>query len=116
MLLAAASGWREETLADSARQISELARDLYERLATMGSHFSRLGSRLDKAVEAYNETLGSLEARVLPAARRFPDLGVPAKNELPALAAIDRAAKPLTAPELGSAADVEAAGSDAEAA
>src|SRR6266511_5055527 len=78
LLLAAASGWREETLADSARQISELGRDLYERLATMGSHFARLGGRLDKAVEAYNETLGSLEARVLPAARRFPDLGLPA--------------------------------------
>ncbi len=111
LLLAAASGWREETLADSARQVSELGRDLYERLATMGSHFARLGGRLDKAVEAYNETLGSLEARVLPAARRFPDLGVPAKNELPALSAIERAAKPLTAPELGPtpAADVEAA-------
>ncbi len=111
LLLAAASGWREETLADSARQISELGRDLYERLATMGSHFARLGGRLDKAVEAYNETLGSLEARVLPAARRFPDLGVPAKDELPALAAIERSAKPLTAPELGPtpAADAEAA-------
>jgi DNA recombination protein RmuC len=111
LLLAAASGWREETLAESARQISELGRDLYERLATMGGHFSRLGNRLDKAVEAYNETIGSLESRVLPAARRFPDLGVPAKAELPAVAAIERTAKPLTAAEVAAAppADAEAA-------
>jgi DNA recombination protein RmuC len=111
LLLAAASGWREETLAESARQISELGRDLYERLATMGGHFARLGNRLDKAVEAYNETVGSLESRVLPAARRFPDFGVSAKEEPPAVAAIERAAKPLTAAELATAppADAEAA-------
>jgi DNA recombination protein RmuC len=101
LLFAAAAGWREETLAESARQISEQGRTLYERLSTMGRHFATLGSRLDKAVAAYNETVGSLEARVLPAARRFPELGVSAKDDLPEIAPIERAAKPLTAVEFG---------------
>src|SRR5581483_3282164 len=99
LLFAAAAGWREETIAESARQISERGRDLYERLGTMGRHFATLGSRLDKAVAAYNETVGSLETRVLPAARRFPELGV-AGEELPQITPIERVAKPLTAPEL----------------
>jgi DNA recombination protein RmuC len=100
LLLAAASGWREETLAENARQVSRLGRELYERLATMGGHLEKLGGRLDKAVEAFNETVGSLESRVLPAARRFPELGVPTREQLPIVSPIDRAAKPLTAPEL----------------
>lgn len=100
LLLAAATGWQEETLAESARQVSELGRELYDRLSTMGTHVSRLGNRLDKAVEAYNETVGSLEARVLPSARRFPELGVPAKEPIEPLAPIERLVKPLTAPEL----------------
>ncbi len=100
LLLAAAAGWREQTLAESAREISEHGRELYERLATMGGHLSKLGSRLGKAVEAFNETLGSLETRVLPAARRFPELGVSSKTELPPVAPIELAVRPLTAPEL----------------
>jgi DNA recombination protein RmuC len=100
LLFAAAAGWREETIAESARQISERGRDLYERLGTMGRHFANLGTRLDKAVAAYNETVGSLETRVLPAARRFPELGVAANDELPQVTPIERVAKPLTAPEL----------------
>jgi DNA recombination protein RmuC len=100
LLLAAAAGWREETLAESARQISQLGRELYERLAVMGSHLGKLGGRLDKAVEAFNDTIGSLESRVLPAARRFPELGVPAKEEIPIVSPIERAAKPMTAQEL----------------
>ena len=100
LLFAAAAGWREETLAESARQVSELGRDLYDRLSTMGGHVARLGGQLEKAVKAYNETVGSLESRVLPAARRFPELGVEAKDELDPLAAIELMVKPLTAPEL----------------
>jgi len=92
--------WREEKLAESAQAVSELGRDLYERLSTMGAHVARLGSRLDKAVEAYNETVGSLETRVLPAARRFPELGISSKSELPPVSPIERAPRPLTAAEL----------------
>jgi len=100
LLLAAAAGWREETVAESAREISEQGRLLYERLATMGGHFGQLGRRLAKAVEAFNETLGSLETRVLPAARRFPELGITSKSELAQIAPIDLAVRAATAPEL----------------
>jgi DNA recombination protein RmuC len=99
-LRSAAMGWREETLAESARKVSELGRELYERLATMGAHVIKLGKRLEGAVDAYNETVGSLETRVLPSARRFPELGVPAKAELDPVTPIERMVKPLTAPEL----------------
>jgi DNA recombination protein RmuC len=100
LLLAAATGWQEATLAESARQVSELGRELYERLSTMGGHVSKLGNRLEKAVEAYNETVGSLETRVLPSARRFPELGVPGKAELDPVSPVERMVRPLTAPEL----------------
>jgi DNA recombination protein RmuC len=66
----------------------------------MGGHFGNLGRRLGKAVEAFNDTLGSLEHRVLPTARRFPELGVAAKTELAPVAPIDLAVRSATAPEL----------------
>jgi DNA recombination protein RmuC len=100
LLQAAAAGWREETIAESAREISEQGRLLYERLATMGGHFGNLGKRLSKAVEAFNETLGSLETRVLPTARRFPELGISSKQELAPVEPIDLAVRSATAPEL----------------
>jgi DNA recombination protein RmuC len=106
LLLAAATGWQEATLAESARKVSDLGRELYDRLSTMGSHVSKLGTRLDQAVEAYNATVGSLETRVLPAARRFPELGVPAKEEIEQLSAVERIVKPLAAPELVPVADL----------
>jgi DNA recombination protein RmuC len=100
LLQAAAAGWREETIAESAREISEQGRLLYERLATMGGHFGNLGKRLSKTVEAFNETLGSLETRVLPTARRFPELGISSKQELAPVEPIDLAVRSATAPEL----------------
>ena len=100
LLLTAAAAWREETVAESAREISEQGRLLYDRLATMGGHFGSLGKRLGKAVEAFNETLGSLETRVLPAARRFPELGISSKTELAPVEPIDVAVRTATAPEL----------------
>ena len=69
-------GWQQEAIADGARQISELGRELYKRLATMGAHVSRLGRSLDGAVKAYNESVGSLERQVLPQARRFEEHGI----------------------------------------
>jgi DNA recombination protein RmuC len=100
LLKTAAAAWREETVAESAREISEQGRLLYERLATMGGHFSNLGGRLGKAVEAFNETLGSLETRVLPTARRFPELGISSKAELAQVQPIDLAVRSATASEL----------------
>lgn len=116
LLLTAAAAWREETVAESAREISEQGRLLYERLATMGGHFGNLGKRLGKAVEAFNETLGSLETRVLPTARRFPDLGISSKSELASVEPIDVAVRVATAAELGGDAERRSPGRAADAA
>ena len=69
-------GWRQEQLAENAKQVSALGQQLAERLAVMVEHFDRVGGSLRKAVEAYNATVSSLESRVLPSARRFKSLGV----------------------------------------
>ena len=100
VLKAVAYGWHQETVAQSARAVSELGRDLYTRLATMGEHVTTLGRRLDSAVGAYNQTVGSLERRVLPAARRLAEHGAGSPKDIPALDAVDRAAQLPQAPEL----------------
>jgi DNA recombination protein RmuC len=74
LLRTVAHGWRHESLADQAREIHRVGRDLHDRLRTMGTHLGKLGRSLDTAVGAYNQTVGSWESRVLVAARRFEDL------------------------------------------
>jgi DNA recombination protein RmuC len=74
LLRTVAHGWRHESLADRAREIHRVGRDLHERLGTMNGHLAKLGRSLDSAVGAYNQALGSWESRVLVAARRFEDL------------------------------------------
>src|ERR1700761_6816055 len=66
-------GWQQERVAESAQAISDLGRDLHGRIVKLSTLLSTLGSRLNSTVKAYNETVGSYEARVLPAARRFAD-------------------------------------------
>ena len=91
--------WRQETLTESAREISDLGRELYKRLATMGAHFSKLGRSLEGAVDSYNKTVGSLERQVLPQARRFENHGI-SGVEPPELQPIERQTRPLAAAEL----------------
>src|SRR3954447_3645839 len=74
LLLTVAHGWRQHALAENAEQIRETGLELYRRLSTMHSHFGRLGDAIEKTVAAYNDTLGSLEKKVLTQARRFQDL------------------------------------------
>lgn len=99
LLRAVHYGWQQETIAESAREVSELGRELYKRLSTMGAHVGRLGKSLDGAVKAYNETVGSLERQVLVQARRFENHGITG-IEPPELQPIQRQTRPLAAAEL----------------
>jgi DNA recombination protein RmuC len=99
LLRAVHYGWQQETIAESARQISDLGRELYKRLSTMGAHMSKLGRSLDSAVEAYNKTVGSLERTVLPHARKFENHGITGV-EAPELRPVERQTRALAAPEL----------------
>ncbi|HEX6440907.1 MAG TPA: DNA recombination protein RmuC [Stellaceae bacterium] len=84
------AGWRQEKMAEHARQIAELGRDLYKRLATMGGHIVQVGAGLGRAVEHYNKFVGSLEGSVMPQARRFNELAVEGTHEaLPELRPIE---------------------------
>lgn len=90
LLRAVAYGWRQEKLAEHARVIADLGRELYERLGVWVEHLGRVGKNLDEAVEAYNKAVGSLEARVLVSARRFVELGVTAERELGEVPLVER--------------------------
>lgn len=101
LLKAAAYGWRQERLARNAQEISDLGKDLYDRLRTFAAHFDGVRGGLERAVESYNRAAGSFESRVLVSARRFRDLGAADGDELPQAAAVDRTIRVLQAPEAG---------------
>lgn len=99
LLQSVAVGWRQEEMADNARAVCDAGRELHKRLTTMGEHVTVLGKALDKAVDAYNHHVGSLESRVLPSARRLAALE-PAGGELPPLEPVDRLARTPQSPDL----------------
>jgi DNA recombination protein RmuC len=101
LLRAVAYGWQQEKIAESAQAISEIGRDLHGRLAVLADHLQLVSKRLRSTVEAFNGTVGSLDGRVLPAARRFVDHGaVSAGKELRAIEPVDVTPRTLQAPEL----------------
>lgn len=94
LLRAVAYGWRQEKLAQNAAEISALGKELYKRLSDMGDHWSRVGKNLEKAVDAYNSAIGSLESRVLVSARKFADLKTaPLGVEIATLEPVDKAVR-----------------------
>ncbi|MBS1215686.1 MAG: hypothetical protein H6R20_660, partial [Proteobacteria bacterium] len=101
LLKTVAYGWRQEKLAENAEQISELGRELYDRVVTMAKHFATLGERLDGAVDAYNKTVGTMESRVLVSARRFRELGAATGDEIAETEVVERKARELRGGESG---------------
>jgi DNA recombination protein RmuC len=100
LLKGVAYGWREARMADNAREISDLAASLYDRLGTLSSHFAELGMSLDRAVGSYNRAVGSLESRVLVSARRFKELGAaPGRGEVEELEPVGIRTRTLNTPE-----------------
>jgi len=100
LLRAIAYGWQQEKIARSALEISELGRQLYDRIARLAEHFEGVGKSLAKAVTSYNSAVGTLETRVLVTARRLKDKGVMTAEDLADLETIDQAPRPLGAPQL----------------
>lgn len=99
LLRAVAYGWRQESIARNAQDISRLGRELYERMGNMAGHFEDMRKALVRAVDSYNDAIGSLEGRVLVSARRFRDLGI-AGEELPEAQTVQIGARRLNAPEM----------------
>jgi DNA recombination protein RmuC len=100
LLRAISYGWQQEKVAQNAMEISELGRNLYERIAKLAEHFENVGRSLAKSVTAYNSAVGTLESRVLVTARRLKDKGIAPAEELPEVETIDHTPRALGAPEL----------------
>jgi DNA recombination protein RmuC len=101
LLRAVAYGWRQESLAENAKQISCLGQELYRRIAGLSEHFLGLGRALGRATEAYNKAVGSLETRVLVSARKLKELdAASASDEVAELAPVETVPRMLQSPEL----------------
>jgi DNA recombination protein RmuC len=94
-----AYAWQQQALADNAREVFELGRELYGRLGTMGGHVDKLGRSLTRAVNDYNTTVGSLESKVLVTARKLNELQV-IDSDLAEVEGLDASIRPLTKAEL----------------
>ena len=99
LLRAIAYGWRQEQITKNAQEISELGRQLYERMNILVQHFDSIGSNLEKAIGAYNKAVGSMESRILPSVRRFKELGVTGADEIPIIEQIDQKPRNLSMSE-----------------
>ncbi len=104
LLRTVAYGWKQEALARNAAQVHRLGRELHGRLATMGTHVARLGRSLESAVDSYNRTVSSLEARVLVSARKLTEMQV-GDGEIEPLSTVDGRPRAVSAPELVASAD-----------
>ena len=95
LLRAVAYGWRQEALAENAEHIRSVGQDLYERLSTFAEHLDKLGSHLSRSVDSYNKAVGSFDSRVLPGARKFTEMGIQGKKDLPEPEPVERLPRPV---------------------
>jgi DNA recombination protein RmuC len=100
LLRAVAYGWRQESIAENAKEISALAAELYKRLSDMGGHWISVGEALGKSVDAYNKAVNSLETRVFVSARKFKELGATPDADIEPLVPVEKAPRELRAVEL----------------
>lgn len=112
LLKSVAYGWRQERIQENAREISDLGRQLYDRLLVLVTHYDEVRRGLDKAVDAYNRSVASLESRVLVTARRFRELGAAHGEDIPEVQVVDKAARELQAPEIRGLFDEELSSED----
>lgn len=100
LLKAVAYGWRQEQLAENANAISQLGKELYQRIRKLTEHFESLRKGLNQATKAYDGAVRSMESRVLVSARRFKELGASEGDDIPELNTLNMSASMLTAEEL----------------
>ncbi len=96
LLKAVNYGWNQEKLARNAQQISALGKELHDRLRNLAGHITSVGANLDRAVDAYNKAIGSMENRVLVSARKFGELGASVAEDIPELEPIETTARALS--------------------
>lgn len=101
LLKAVSYGWRQEQMAANAQEVGRLGKDLYDRLRIFTEHFDNIGRGLDRALEAYNKGVGSLEQRVLVTARKFKERGAIAGEEIETMEPIDKATRVMARDEGG---------------
>lgn len=95
LLKAVAYGWQQDTITENAQQISQLGRELYERMRVFTGHLQKMRRGLDSTVDMFNKAVGSLENRVLVSARKFKSLGAGTGDELETIEPIDRLPRPV---------------------
>ncbi len=98
LLRAVGYGWRQESLAENAEKIRQVGEEMYARLATFAEHLTRLGRSLDNSIQSYNKAVGSFDSRVLPGARKFVEMGIAAKKEVPEPDQIEHSPRSVVSP------------------
>ncbi len=99
LLRLASHSWRQERLAENARQLVKDAQDLYDRIGVVADKYNSLGKNLGLANKAFNEMGRSMETRLLPAARRFKAAGVTSTEDVALIGPLDVAPISLSSPE-----------------